>query len=274
MGSHVGKWRWLGLIILPAFVALTSIGAEGCRLGDGGLIGEETCLACHDGRTGPDQTSFLEAPHSSFFTCEDCHGPGLNHASVAGRGGLFIEEFNSSTPPEDYELCGTCHPTQYADYVQSGHAVLNGGAVCGDCHNVHTDGELRAPAETNALCLQCHWKSRRPGAQEEAVDLHTGIMHPVDPAGSGASRCTGCHMLTLADDSLPGNPPDHTLFTVPPSVSIDAVTAGITPIPPNSCAGVAGCHDADVPGSGFPHEADNSVLNAALQNIYDSIGQP
>lgn len=258
------------LVILPSYVALMSIGAEGCRLGDGGRVGLATCLACHDGRSAPDRTSFLQTAHAGFFTCEDCHGPGLLHVRAGGRGGAFIARFSRLATTAEYAFCGECHVWEWEDYQLSRHAVGN-AANCGDCHDIHATGRMTAPVETNALCLRCHWRSPIPGRQEEDVDFHTGPIHPVDPAGSGASRCVDCHMPPLGTSS--GAPRIHTQFTVPPRLSVEAVENGVTPVPPNSCAGVPGCHDPDVPGSGFPHEPDDAVLNSAMQILYEVIGQ-
>ena len=49
------------------------------------------------------------------------------------------------------------------------------------------------PAVDNSLCLRCH--EAFGFATDEAISAHTH--HSVDPAGSGASRCTACHMPPL-----------------------------------------------------------------------------
>jgi hypothetical protein len=71
---------------------------------------------------------------------------------------------------------------------------------------------------------------------------------------------------------MAADPSDHSLFTVAPEVSNDAIDMGINPIPANSCAGVVGCHDPGVPGSGAPHDQTNAEQNGAFQTLYESIG--
>ena len=94
--------------------------------------------------------------------------------------------------------------------------------------------------------------------------------HPVDPAGSGASRCTSCHLPPLDAGGAAGH--DHSLFTIPPIATNDAVAQGVTPAPPNSCAGVTGCHDPGAPGSGPAHDPADLLNNEYLQSLYEMLG--
>ncbi|MBZ0089090.1 MAG: hypothetical protein K8H90_01800, partial [Thermoanaerobaculia bacterium] len=97
---------------------------------------------------------------------------------------------------------------------------------------------------------------------------------PVDPAGSGSSRCTGCHNVPI-EQVMPGERAihDHTFLPVPPLHSNEAAGRGEFPVPPNSCAGVAGCHDASMPGPGVPHDVNNLDQNRVWQGVYDIIGE-
>src|SRR5690606_6419477 len=105
------------------------------------------------------------------------------------------------------------------------HAV-SGVAHCGTCHDLHKPHALRAPVENNAVCQQCHGGSFLGLDTVEAIDFHTGFFHPVDPAGTGASRCTGCHMPNVDRDGFFGAGFDHSLATIPPAATNEAINAG------------------------------------------------
>jgi predicted CXXCH cytochrome family protein len=229
------------------------------------------CTECHADSIAPgDDTAqgFLATSHfaAGAATCTDCH-------DVHKMGGMTI---SSPSPTqfgnENYAvLCGQCHEGQVDDFTISKHAEQD-VATCSSCHDMHGATMFRATPEDNRLCLQCHQSFALGFETDEDVDFHTGIFHPVDPAGSGSSRCTGCHLPPLVQQAgeLPAH--DHTLFTIPPIATNEAVERGADPAPPNSCAGVTGCHDSNVPGSGAPRDENNLDSNAALQSLYEFIG--
>lgn len=229
------------------------------------------CTECHadvlahgnDAMGGFLATAHFEADAA---TCTDCH-------DVHKMGGMV---FSSPSPArfgnDNYAaLCGQCHEDQVFEFGLSTHAKSD-VATCSSCHDMHAGDMFRAAPEDNRLCLQCH-QSFQLGFETDAdVDFHTGEFHPVDPAGSGASRCTGCHLPPVLgeDRQIAGH--DHTLFTIAPAESNDAILAGADPAPPNSCAGVTGCHDANTEGSGMPHDENDFDSNTALQTLYSIIG--
>lgn len=229
------------------------------------------CTDCHDDMMAPGGSptqGFLATNHflKGGATCTDCH-------DVHKMGGMAI----SSPSPlrfgnENYaKLCGDCHEGQVAEFARSTHAQLD-VATCSSCHDMHKSTMFRAAPENNRLCLQCH-QSFALGFETDAdVDFHTGSFHPVDPAGSGSSRCTGCHLppVTVAEGRPEAH--DHTLFTIPPIASNDALADGAVTAPPNSCAGVTGCHDLGQPGSGPPYDENDVSNNASLQALYEMIG--
>ena len=312
--------RFAPLLLGGIFILLMGAYGDGCR--SEREVGTATCVACHDGFSGSDQSEFLDGPHF-FMDCETCHGPGGDHVANAGRGGLFIDNPDTFGFLEGIADCADCHQSDYDGFLESRHAATE-AASCIDCHDVHRPGgfpfdteeglplnsaqyaescaechaaevsdtamsvhgqfEIATCAtchdmhiadtfpqspEDNSLCLQCHQYNLPDDA---AVDFHTGGFHPVDPTGSGASRCVGCHMLphSAAGDILVSS--DHSLFTVAPEVSNDAIEAGVVPVPPNTCGGVIGCHDPGVPGSGSPHDHTNTGQNSVFQVLYESIG--
>lgn len=313
--------RFAPLLLGGVFLLLMGAYGEGCR--SQREVGTATCMACHDGFSGSDQSEFLDGPHF-FVDCETCHGPGGAHVANAGRGGLFIDnpgkfdflesvadcadchqahyegfadsrhatveiascidchdvhrpggfafDADPGLPLTDLQYaqsCGECHPTQVARTALSVHGQL-GIATCGTCHDMHLDNTFPQSPLDNSLCLQCHQYHLPDGA---AVDFHTGAFHPVDPAGSGASRCTGCHMSPRFEALEALVPNDHTMNTFPPENSNEAIAMGLDVIPANSCSGVMGCHDPAVPGSGSPHDRTDTAQNSTFQILYDSIGE-
>lgn len=304
-------------------VALLSTGASRCEGNQN--VGNQTCLACHDGRTGQDKRAFLLGAHESL-ECESCHGPGQEHTRNAGRGGLFIDNPADYSFLESINVCSSCHERQTLGFFGTGHAFTQSAscqtchdvhtaaslsvkakpgrfygsevyarlcvechqtevdgfvasvhgqtdaASCRHCHDMHVTGTYTEPFETNAQCLKCHGSTILGFVTDDDVDFHTGPYHPVDPAGTGSSRCTACHMPNLFQELFEESPHDHTLFTIPPVATNDAIMSGVNPAPPNSCSGVTGCHDPGVANSGLPFDVNDIKNNSHLQILYEMIG--
>jgi predicted CXXCH cytochrome family protein len=230
-------------------------------------VRHEACIECHAQASSPGGNTvqgFLASAHftGNAATCTDCH-------NVHNQGAMAISaESPTRFGNENFaKLCGKCHEDTVDQFSESGHAQLD-VATCASCHDMHSGSMLVASPEDNRLCLQCHQSTQLGFETDEDVAAHTG--HPVDPAGSGASRCTGCHLPPLEAGGAAGH--DHTLFTIPPIASNEAMEQGVQPAPPNSCAGVTGCHDAAVPGSGMPHDENDLDSNENLQSLYELIG--
>jgi predicted CXXCH cytochrome family protein len=229
------------------------------------VVRHEACADCHNQQID----GFLDTAHftARAATCTDCH-------DVHRKLGLAVASNSaSSLDVSGYaNLCGDCHGVQTNDFLLSGHAQLN-VATCGSCHNPHVENQFQASPIDNSMCLQCHASFELGFDTEAAIDAHTGAFHPVDPAGTGASRCTECHLPPLERFNQDDGPHDHTLFTIPPAFSNEAIALGVSPIPPNSCSGIMGCHDADVPNSGMPFDVEDMDDNDALQALYEMIGE-
>ena len=254
---------------LLSLCALLSLGVDGC-LGSGVKVGTETCLTCHNGQLAPDQSVFTESPHFlNGVDCEDCHGPGFDHVRIGGRAGLFIENFRNVPFARTAQVCSTCHASAADGFLQSGHALAE-AVTCTGCHLVHEALTLTQPAETNALCLQCHQTIDLP--DDEAVDFHTGPMHPVDPAGTGASRCAPCHLPPLEQQQPRGGFRSHSLRIFSPSDALAEAAAGVFPLSPSSCAGTVGCHDPDFPYSGPARDPNDLDLLRSLESDFLTVG--
>ena len=221
------------------------------------------CGRCHE--HDDELNGFLDTAHakSQAVTCQDCH-------DVHTRNALVVASSSPDRLDNDgyAQLCGTCHEGQVDEFLLSGH-VTKDAATCGSCHNMHQGSMLTANTIDNSICQQCHGSSFLGLDTPAAVNTHTGPMHPVDPAGSGASRCIGCHMPPQLVNGQPDVPHDHTLFTVPPAVSNQEIAMGQAPSP-NSCAGTMGCHDGS--GPGLFHNLNDTFVNENLQAVYETIG--
>lgn len=286
-------------------------------------IANETCLACHDGRSAPDQTDFRSAKHN-WIACEDCHGDGFAHIRSGGAplligdpgrdpfgdavnvcttchaekvagwedtahgefmraacischnvhvpGGMQVEHESGAflTSAGYAELCSQCHEDTVNQYLASDHAQKD-VLTCFACHDMHKPTTLRRDPVNNDICQQCHDSFQLGLDSVEAVDFHTGFFHPVDPAGTGSSRCIGCHMPPVQQSVTAQVHHDHSLTTIAPELSNSDIANGEV-ARPNSCAGVTGCHDPGSNGPSFPHDVNDPDVNEALQGLYDLIG--
>lgn len=225
-------------------------------------ITPDLCSKCHEEQVaGHEMTGHFGSESASCTTCHDVHKRGAMPFSTANNAPLDNAGFA--------KLCGQCHVEQTEQFLSSAHATSN-VATCATCHDMHRQTTFTAPPQNNQLCQQCHASFYLGLDTEEAVQAHVGAFHPLDPEGTGSGRCVTCHMVPMERDNQATSPHDHTFMTVPPATSNEAIAAGFSPAP-NSCAGITGCHDAGVPGSGTPFDLDNPQDNETLQAIYDQI---
>lgn len=236
---------------------------SGCPVGGTGNInGVSTCLACHNGRVAENMRHFLISSHRQI-ACGTCHIGSEAHVQSGGVGGGLINPANWPIE-EEAAVCAQCHQKEVKDYFQSAH-MQNGRIACDRCHDVHTPLKTIGPFENNLLCQSCHlpdWPN------EPAIEAHTN--HDVDPAGTGASRCVGCHMPAQTSPNVPGQEDrwhSHTWEPIPPITSADQANDGNT-VRPNSCAGTLGCHDGTVVTAPVFNYED-PVEMTGLQGLYD-----
>lgn len=205
----------------------------------------DACMACHSHQV----TSFIQSNHAVLggLSCGDCHN------------------LHAAAPSDLSDICEQCHASQVDGYRQSVHG-LEGGANCLDCHPVHEPASMWPSYTDNEVCLQCHGVMGFDTV--EKVEAHTH--HDVDPEGPGSSsRCIACHLAPLEREDQANGPHSHTFAPVPPIASNEAVDNGITPAPPNSCAGRTGCHDGTVRTAPlFP--VDDPSINEMLQLLYNN----
>lgn len=115
------------------------------------------------------------------------------------------------------------HHQQDIDFARSSHYSAI-GLTCFDCHTAHGVGNgamLRVENDDNSLCLQCHPEMEEMGedvANGDVKNVHT--KHSWDPDGSGASRCTSCHMPKTAKTAVYTDIGSHVFDIIEPAVSL------------------------------------------------------
>jgi len=148
------------------------------------FAGSEMCATCHEEVA----KGFAENPHvkmaqmhgANGVTCENCHGPGKEHAESADPSKIFNP--SKATAKEVDAKCLSCHRVDHANFQHSGHGDAN--VSCIGCHSIH-DGEDRQQqlkVAQPALCYQCHTDVK----PQFSMPFH----HRVD---EGAVSCSDCH---------------------------------------------------------------------------------
>jgi len=150
------------------------------------------CQGCHAGS----HPNFARSPHAkanlSCIGCHSIHKPGEEDALL-----------KSSQPA----LCFGCHGDVKPQFSMAFHHKVNEGLItCGDCHDVHgtfQPNNLKATADSNAICTKCHAETRGPFVFEHVAVKGEGCMACHSPHGSQNARllnmpninvlCNQCH---------------------------------------------------------------------------------
>jgi len=166
-------------------------------------VANETCLACHDGRSAPDFTDFRESRHN-WIACEDCHGDGFAHIR-SGGGPLLIANPGEDPFGKAVQLCAECHNEKVAGWEGTAHGEFM-KAACVACHDPHVPGGMTVPRESgefldNAgyaqLCAECH---------ADTVEEHLASGH----AQGDILTCFACHDMHKPT-TLRQNPVDNAI---------------------------------------------------------------
>ena len=178
------------------------------------------------------------------------------------------------------------HHQQFRDFNKSAHPTFEfHNVACYECHDPHgstnehqvvteiveqdsSGNDITIPTEpdNNTLCLACHstFGDFADISKEMVADYANNVetigtivsqhtRHPYDPEGTGASRCTKCHMPKMAKSAIAYDIHSHTFEVVSPEKTLFYQEQGGMP---NSCA--ASCHQKDTfPNFGVDVSADN-----------------
>ena len=152
-----------------------------------GLVGDDTCLTCHEGQS----KGYHGSPHARAKDprtpagkqgCESCHGPGQAHVDAGTA--ETIKSPKRMKPAEVSELCTSCHNRKgHSEWDGSKHDARN--ISCATCHSVHEPKSQTAQLKAEKItetCVQCH--------QKEVSKLHKTSHMPVR---EGKMECTTCH---------------------------------------------------------------------------------
>ena len=214
------------------------------------------CSFCHV--TGLDTTAWEFQEFG--IGCEDCHGPGKEHANNPQEVAVFKQT--------DDQVCGACHSRgtspeghpfpasykpgdtltdhftftadettrwpdgsakihnqQYTDWIQSNKMEGPDGLRCTTCHEVHTKGQgpSQTVLPTNEMCSGCH---------AEKTTLARHIPYHQQAITKRDFTCNNCHMPLMATSAVEYDIHNHTFQQPNPQGSIDH---GGTEFMPNAC---------------------------------------
>ncbi len=190
------------------------------------------CLSCHAG-VHPD---FAHSPHGqagvSCTNCHSIHSPekGSSQASdqipqrFIRRDNVHSSEaaanlLKASQP----QLCYTCHTDIKPAFAQPFHHQVDEGLMrCTDCHDPHgtfQQTQLKATADQNMICTNCHSEKAGPFAYEHPVVKTEGCTSCHSPHGSPNPRllnvsnvntlCLQCHSTSTDFHALGPQGPVH-----------------------------------------------------------------
>jgi len=173
---------------------------------DGGYVGTDTCLACHEDQNRRFRNTVMGKIFAHPRTaneklgCESCHGPGKAHVDAGGGKETIPIRFgrDSGTPVEEQNnACIVCH-SKGNQLFWRGSDHEGRGMACVDCHQVKQERQpaLSAEASFNApigeikaikksqpeLCLECHQMKRAQLRRSSHM-----------PYREGKVTCTSCH---------------------------------------------------------------------------------
>jgi predicted CXXCH cytochrome family protein len=213
---------------------------------DGDTVNWRTeCSFCHV--TGLDTTAWEFQEFG--IGCEDCHGPGKEHANNPQEVAVFKQT--------DDQVCGACHSRgtspeghpfpasykpgdtltehftftadettrwpdgsakihnqQYTDWIQSNKMEGPDGLRCTTCHEVHAKGQgpSQTVLPTNEMCSGCH---------AEKATLARHIPYHQQAITKRDFTCNNCHMPLMATSAVEYDIHNHTFQQPNPQGSLD-----------------------------------------------------
>jgi DmsE family decaheme c-type cytochrome len=190
------------LVVLSVLLAFLLFIPAVASAGD---VDNETCAGCHDEiaeafHGTPHGRYLSERPGLREFSCEGCHGSGLQHIEE-GDPDLIVnpgkaDQFSS-------QLCLTCHKDEAFDDWSFAHHN-SADVSCSSCHQVHVTPD-EVGKTSPELCYDCHVEVRAASVMPSHHPVAEGVINCVDchnPHGSrvslsldesGRELCFRCH---------------------------------------------------------------------------------
>ncbi|HEY6108374.1 MAG TPA: multiheme c-type cytochrome [Gemmatimonadales bacterium] len=184
---------------------------------------KSSCEGCHSvsqyGNTVSGNGGYLSVKDASYHDvqCENCHGPGADHASVPDAGTAPLARISADTGVLSAGTCGACHSGTHHPFVeewkQSIHALNGRHADEAECQECHTgQGALEAWGVTSAYvgsedpitaanglgitCAVCHDPHDSKNTAQLRWPLETN-----DPSQNLCMKCHYRRTVPLALDS-------------------------------------------------------------------------
>ncbi|HVL39667.1 MAG TPA: multiheme c-type cytochrome [Fimbriimonadaceae bacterium] len=246
-GGPIGGTPGTGPGVTQQFLALLPVGQQGAS-----YVGTNRCGDCHNGQTGGETflAHWQETMHKTVNVgCEQCHGPGSNHASNPAKTNILTYPKVVSSV-----VCAQCHGKIFDEWQFSQHSKLVLSPVqsaaqspagqknsrCIACHsglfrtqtveagiNVATmpDADIRAQAEHTlndvphvATCATCHDPHKNTGKLSDngkEVQLRRQVFNadtsPIAPGTNAASFTNFDHVCAQCHNGRGTNPSDTAL---------------------------------------------------------------
>ena len=174
-----------------------------------------SCLGCHDGVGGPDNSSYIGSKHDTKITCQNCHNPNndLSHAykpvkeitcgttschTAPSHGDIASNNCNTCHDKHSLQVTGSvscdfCHGNPPPTKTFGVSTYTHVSATCSDCHSVpptaaatgtHRDGGIEI-LTNNTACAACH--SYPPAGH---------VANGYNAVAGTTPNCSTCHTFT------------------------------------------------------------------------------
>ncbi len=179
-------------------------------------IEEVSCVSCHSNsltkhKFHPQILFSKGLGKSADINCKFCHG---SHDVYSIKKSKWTEKNLSNA-------CGTCHPAQKNDYIQSNHftAKQTNGKDSPDCLTCHReqitklsfkDNKLGMKISQEKLCLSCHLDApdvrgrvnpKAKFVQSYNNSVHGSALHNGNADAANCIDCHGSHIVLKGSDS-------------------------------------------------------------------------
>lgn len=198
-------------------------------------VGSERCATCHGGSSSQrvphqqaaaapaiDFAAFQQTKHfQNGYGCEDCHGPGSNHANSPSEDNILTFPNIMNTA-----VCAQCHEEKHDEWENSAHAEILEHAVEGAVTNPATYGK-------SSRCVVCHSGLFRTETVEQGVDISAMSDDEVSQIAQetldnvpNTAGCATCHNPHQQTGNLSGDGEELQLRHPVSSLDTSAIDAG------------------------------------------------